>query len=58
MVFNMGASKFGGFKDTIKAIENEDWDAAADGMEDSKWFHQVGSRGTIDSDLMRGDQGS
>ena len=60
MVFNMGATTFGTFHDTIDAIENEDWDSAADGMEDSKWFDQVGSRGTIDADIMRGgsDQGS
>jgi GH24 family phage-related lysozyme (muramidase) len=60
MVFNMGATKFGKFSDTIDAIENEDWDAAADGMQDSKWFGQVGTRGTVDVEIMRGgsDQGS
>lgn len=58
MVFNMGASTFGTFTNTIDAIENEDWDRAADEMQDSDWFNQVGNRGTIDVDLMRGDQGS
>jgi lysozyme len=53
MVFNLGADKFSQFTNTIDAIENEDWNRAADEMENSKWYDQVGSRGEFDSDTMR-----
>ena len=60
MVFNLGADGFSQFANTIDAIEHEDWGRAADEMQDSAWFEQVGDRGTIDADIMRGtsDQGS
>lgn len=60
MVFNMGAAKFAGFKDTIAAIEDEDWQAASAGMEDSNWYDQVGDRAKNDVSIMNGgpDEGS
>jgi GH24 family phage-related lysozyme (muramidase) len=58
MVFNMGKATFSQFTNTIDAIEHEDWDRAADEMQDSAWYEQVGSRGTDDVEMMRGDQGS
>ncbi len=55
MVFNMGAQKFSQFKNTIAAIEDNDWDTAADEMQDSKWYTQVGDRGKQLVDEMRQD---
>lgn len=53
MVFNMGQSKFEGFKETIKAINADDWDTAAQEMEDSDWYHQVGDRSVQDVEMMQ-----
>lgn len=44
MVFNLGLSRFLGFKKTIGAIESKNWDTAAKEMLDSKWASQVGNR--------------
>lgn len=43
--FNIGHKKFLGFKKMIKALEQGDFDKAADEMKDSKWFYQVKRRG-------------
>jgi GH24 family phage-related lysozyme (muramidase) len=53
MVFNLGASGFAEFSNTIDAIENNDWSRAADEMENSAWFGQVGDRAEADVNLMR-----
>jgi len=44
MVFNLGLSRFLGFKKTIEALEGKNWDTAAKEMLDSKWASQVGNR--------------
>ncbi len=56
LVFNLGASGFAAFKRTIAAIEAQLWSQAADEMEDSLWFRQVGLRAQADVALMRGPQ--
>ena len=45
MMFNLGATRFGAFKEMIAAVRNQKWDKAADAAQDSKWFTQVGDRG-------------
>ncbi len=44
MVFNIGAGGVARFRRMITAIENEDWKGAAEEMEDSRWYGQVGKR--------------
>lgn len=44
MCFNMGISRLLEFKNTLAAMKSGDWEAAASGMEQSKWFTQVGGR--------------
>lgn len=44
MVFNMGITRFGGFKKMIAAVVAGDFDEAIKQMLDSKWARQVGSR--------------
>jgi len=45
MVFNLGKTKFLGFRRMISAILDEDWDRAAAEALDSRWYTQVGNRG-------------
>ena len=44
MMFNMGLTKFLGFKHFIAAVHNEAWERAAAEMEDSRWNEQVPAR--------------
>jgi len=44
MLFNLGKTRFVGFKKFIQAVKDEDWKGAAREMEDSKWYKQVGKR--------------
>ena len=44
MLFNLGLTKFLKFKNTIKSIRAGDWESAAKGMENSKWYGQVRTR--------------
>jgi lysozyme len=44
IVFNLGLSRFMGFKNLIAAIETEDFDTAEKEMLDSLWARQVGRR--------------
>ncbi len=44
MCFNLGITRFKKFKKMIAAIHNEDWEKAADEMEASEWYVQVGDR--------------
>jgi GH24 family phage-related lysozyme (muramidase) len=53
MVFNLGATQFSQFTNTIGAIEDGDWDRAADEMQDSNWYDQVGNRSEFDVNTMR-----
>ena len=45
MSFNLGLSKLGGFVDFKKALEERDFNKAADEMVDSKWYKDVKTRG-------------
>ena len=47
MRFNLGASGFRDFKKMIKAVKDRDFSRAALEMQDSKWFEQVGNRGSV-----------
>jgi len=53
MAFNLGITRLSGFKKMIQAIEAGDWNGAADEMENSKWFGQVGDRAVRLCRLMR-----
>ena len=44
MVFNLGWSRFKGFKKLIQAIKDKDYDTASEEMLDSRWAEQVGRR--------------
>ena len=44
MMFNMGMTRMNGFKKFKEALEAGDWEKAADEMEDSKWYTDVGNR--------------
>lgn len=44
MVYNLGFRGFCTFKNTIKAIEARNWNKVAEGLENSKWYRQVGVR--------------
>lgn len=45
MAFNLGINKLGQFVNTLRAINEGRFGAAADGMKASKWYGQVGERG-------------
>jgi len=44
-IFNVGAGTAMKFKKMISAIVQGEWERAADELQDSKWFSQVGVRG-------------
>jgi len=44
-MFNLGIGTVLSFKKALAAILDGDWDRAADEMQDSLWFSQVGDRG-------------
>ncbi len=44
MIFNLGLSRFSGFRNTIRYIEAGEYEKAAEEMLDSKWARQVGNR--------------
>lgn len=53
MVFTLGKTGFGDLKELIGAIEQKDFDRAAQEMQNSIWFVQVGKRGQELVDAMR-----
>ena len=53
MMFNLGKTRFRGFKKMIKAIKEGDWDEASRQALDSKWADQVKSRATRDATLIK-----
>ncbi|WKZ32940.1 MAG: lysozyme [Thermodesulfobacteriota bacterium] len=57
MVFNLGLSRFLGFKKTIAALEAGDYHAASAEMVLSAWFTQVGKRGPELVEMMRTGRG-
>ena len=56
MLFNLGRTKFLGFKETIKNIKSNNWEMAAKEMLDSDWRSQVKGRSYELADIMRGRQ--
>ena len=44
MMFNMGRTRLGGFKNFRKALEEQDWKRAGVEGRDSKWYRQVTNR--------------
>jgi lysozyme len=53
MLFNMGLSRFSGFKNMIAAIVAQNYSKAADEMMNSAWSAQVGIRATELAQMMR-----
>jgi GH24 family phage-related lysozyme (muramidase) len=53
MSFNLGKSRLAGFKKMIAALQRNDFETAANEMKDSKWYHQVKSRGKALVNMMR-----
>jgi lysozyme len=53
MAFNLGISGLLKFKNTLLAVENENWEEAASQMLDSRWAQQVGGRAAELSGLMK-----
>ena len=51
--FNLGATRFRGFKKAIAAMEAGDYDLAATEFLDSKWSRQVGGRSLELTDIIR-----
>lgn len=53
LAFNLGFNRLSGFKNTLAAIRRHDFNAASLGMQNSKWYTQVGRRGVEMVDAMR-----
>lgn len=53
MMFNLGMSRFLGFKKMIFAIKSGDWNEAASQALDSKWARQVGERSERIANMLR-----
>jgi len=45
MIFNLGPSRFAGFRNFIQAMSQKQYSWAAAELKDSRWFSQVGRRG-------------
>ena len=56
MVFNMGITRFKGFKKMLVACQKGEWDKAANEMLDSDWHKQVKSRAESLADIMKGKE--
>ena len=44
MLFNLGRNRLLKFKKFIEAVYAKEWDRAADEMQNSRWYTQVGNR--------------
>ena len=53
MCFNLGINKLLGFKNTLKMIQDGNYDGAAKGMLNSLWAKQVGNRAVELANQMR-----
>lgn len=53
MMFNMGRPRLSGFKNFRAALDEGDWNRAADEMVDSRWYRQVGKRAERLEERMR-----
>lgn len=54
MMFNLGKTRFLGFRRMIEAIRAGDWGRAAEEAVDSRWYRQVGDRGVRVVQMLRG----
>ena len=45
LLYNLGPTRFAKFIRFIAALRAQDWEAAANSLENSLWFRQVGRRG-------------
>ena len=54
MSYNLGYTKLSKFVKMKEALQNNDYEKAADEMVDSLWYKQVGDRGPRTEKLMRG----
>jgi GH24 family phage-related lysozyme (muramidase) len=58
LVFNMGEHGLSKFVNTLEAVKTEHWTVAAAALQDSSWFHEVGSlptqRGGADVAVLAG----
>ena len=52
MCFNMGISRLLNFRNMIKAMEEDDWDKAADELLDSKYAAQTKRRARMNASLL------
>ena len=52
MCFNMGISRLLNFRNMIKAMEQDDWDKAADELLDSKYAAQTKRRARMNASLL------
>jgi lysozyme len=53
MAFNLGVHGLLGFKNMLLAMQDKNWEVAANEMMDSKWASQVGGRATRLEYMMR-----
>jgi lysozyme len=53
MVFNLGITRFKGFKNAIDAMSKSDFETAADEFYDSRWAKQVGNRAIEICEMIR-----
>jgi lysozyme len=53
MCFNLGITRFKGFKKAIAAMSISDFDTAADEFFDSRWAKQVGNRAITICEMIR-----
>ena len=53
MVYNLGITRFKGFKRMISAVLCEDWNEAAKEALNSKWARDVGQRAITDAGFLR-----
>ncbi len=53
MLFNLGLKRFHSFKKMLRALEQHDYETAADEMLDSRWARQVKERATELAKTMR-----
>ena len=53
MIFNLGKTRFLGFKHMIQAVKNRDWNKMIEEMKNSRWCEQVKSRCEDDIGLVQ-----
>lgn len=53
MCFNLGITRFAGFKNALAAMKKGDYETAADEFYDSRWAKQVGNRAIEVCEMIR-----